>query len=61
MHMQMSEVRVYVSQVVQWFGTTARGVIADNNFTDMNVCSSGYGCKSGDGALGLSLSLSDCL
>ena len=37
--------------VVQWFGTTTRGVISDNDFTDMNVCSSGYGCKSGDGAL----------
>lgn len=37
--------------VVQWFGTTFRGVISDNNFTDMNVCSSGYGCKNGDGAL----------
>lgn len=37
--------------VVQWFGTTMMGVISDNDFTDMNVCSTGYGCKSGDGAL----------
>jgi hypothetical protein len=37
--------------VVQWFGTTTRGVISDNDFTDMNVCSSGYGCKSGNGAI----------
>lgn len=37
--------------VVQWFGTTMRGVISNNDFTDMNVCAAGYDCKSGDGAL----------
>jgi len=38
--------------VVQFFGTTLGGVIADNVFTDMNTCASGYACKAGgDGAL----------
>ena len=37
--------------VVQWFGNILHGVIADNNFANMNVCSTGYGCKDGDGAL----------
>jgi hypothetical protein len=37
--------------VIQFFGDTLVGVIADNTFIDDNVCSTGYGCKYGDGAL----------
>eukprot|EP00036_Acanthoecidae_sp_10tr_P024266 CAMPEP_0206321074 /NCGR_PEP_ID=MMETSP0106_2-20121207/18678_1 /ASSEMBLY_ACC=CAM_ASM_000206 /TAXON_ID=81532 /ORGANISM="Acanthoeca-like sp., Strain 10tr" /LENGTH=50 /DNA_ID=CAMNT_0053753115 /DNA_START=23 /DNA_END=171 /DNA_ORIENTATION=- len=33
--------------VVQFFGNTLVGVVADNVFEDMNVRSTGYGCKSG--------------